>query len=114
MSAAEVYQPSPIKRQRSTKTDITAAVLDWRDYIPLAKSKTSKIYRKQERGKFRYEELLSAAVEGLGNAAEAFDVTRNNGLAAYALKRRTGWNFPTEWPPGCEPHLGSTTEAVLQ
>ena len=31
-------------------------------------------------------------------------------------KRRTGWTFPTEWPPGCEPHLevGSTTEAVLQ
>jgi hypothetical protein len=31
-------------------------------------------------------------------------------------KRRTGWNFPTEWPPGLGPHLeaGSTTTGVVR
>jgi hypothetical protein len=63
-----------------------APVVDWRDYIPLAKAETSKFYRKQERARFRYDELLGVAVEALGNAATAFDCTRNNGLAAYAIK----------------------------
>ncbi len=65
---------------------IAAPVHDWRDYLPLAKEETSRFYRKQERGKFRYEDLLGVAVEALGNAAQAFDHTRNNGLAAYARK----------------------------
>ena len=65
---------------------IAAPVHDWRDYLPLAKAETSRFYRKQERGKFRYEDLLGVAVEALGNAAQAFDHTRNNGLAAYARK----------------------------
>ena len=39
---------------------------DWRDYLPLAKAETSRFYRRQERGKFRYEDLLGVAVEALG------------------------------------------------
>jgi hypothetical protein len=44
-------------------------VFDWRDYLPLAKAETSKFYRKQERGKFSYDELLSVAVRALGGSA---------------------------------------------
>jgi hypothetical protein len=41
---------------------------NWRDYLPLAKAETSKFYKKQERGKFRYEELLSVSIEALGKS----------------------------------------------
>ena len=64
-------------------------VHDWRDHLPLAKKETSKFYEKQQswdRGKFRFDELLSVAVEALGAAAARFDAARNNGLTAYALK----------------------------
>jgi hypothetical protein len=44
---------------------------DWRDYLPLAKAETNKFYRKQERGKFRYEDLLSEAVEALATSPGA-------------------------------------------
>jgi hypothetical protein len=44
---------------------------DWRDFIPLAKAETTKFYRKQERGRFRYEELLSVATEALGTSLGA-------------------------------------------
>jgi hypothetical protein len=44
---------------------------DWRDYLPLAKAKTSKFYRKQDRGRFRYEELLSEAVNALATSLGA-------------------------------------------
>jgi hypothetical protein len=43
-------------------------VFYWRDYLPLAKAETSKFYRNQERGRFRYEELLSFSVEALGSS----------------------------------------------
>ena len=59
---------------------------DWRDYLPLVKAETSKFYKKQERGKFRYDDLLAVGVEALENASKTFDRTRNNGLTAYALK----------------------------
>ena len=74
------------RNERCSRESLAATVHDWHDYLPLAKSETSKFYRKQERGKFRYEELLNVAVEALGDAAIAFDCTRNNGLAAYATK----------------------------
>ena len=35
------------------------------EYLPWVKSEVSKFYRKQERGKFKYEELLSVAVEAM-------------------------------------------------
>ena len=41
---------------------------DWRDFVPLAKAEASKFYRKQERGRFRYEELLSVSVEALATS----------------------------------------------
>jgi hypothetical protein len=40
----------------------------WRDYLPLAKAETSKFYKKQERSKFSYEELLTVSVEALGTS----------------------------------------------
>lgn len=69
-----------------SRQKLAAPVHDWHDYIPLAKLETNKFYRKQERGKFRYEELLNVAVQGLGAAARAFDWARNNGWATYATK----------------------------
>lgn len=33
--------------------------------MPIAKAEASKFYKKQERGRFKYEELLSVAVEAL-------------------------------------------------
>ena len=47
---------------------IDLPVADWRDFIPLAKAETSKFYRRQDRGRFRYDELLNVAVLALVTA----------------------------------------------
>ena len=41
---------------------------DWRDFVPLAKAEASKFYRKQERGRFRVEDLLSTALVALATS----------------------------------------------
>jgi hypothetical protein len=43
-------------------------IFDWRDFVPLAKAEASKFYWEQERGRFKYEELLSVAVEALATS----------------------------------------------
>jgi hypothetical protein len=68
--------------------NIRTPVLDWRDYLPFAKAETSKFYRKQERGKFRYEELLSVAVEALATAERGWKKAIKGALTDYV--RNTG------------------------
>jgi hypothetical protein len=41
---------------------------DWRDFEPLARSEASKFYHKQERGRFRFEDILSEAYEALATS----------------------------------------------
>ena len=38
---------------------------DWRDFEPLARAEASKFYWKQERGRFRFEDIYSEAVAAL-------------------------------------------------
>jgi hypothetical protein len=45
--------------------------MDTEAYLPLAKAETSKFYAKLERARFRYDELLSVAVEDLARAPNA-------------------------------------------
>jgi hypothetical protein len=40
-------------------------IFDWRDYQPLAMAETTKFYKRQEWGRFRYEELLTVALDAL-------------------------------------------------
>jgi hypothetical protein len=61
-------------------------VADWRDFMPLAHAEVAKFFKTQEPGKFPKDDLLGVAVTALAEAAARFDATRNNGLAAYALK----------------------------
>jgi hypothetical protein len=41
---------------------------DWRDFVPLAKTEASKFYWRQERGRFRFEDLLSTAIVALATS----------------------------------------------
>ena len=41
---------------------------DWRDFVPLAKAEASKFYWRQERGRFRFEDLLSTALDALATS----------------------------------------------
>jgi hypothetical protein len=41
---------------------------DWRDFEPLARAEASKFYWKQERGRFRFEDLYSAAAAALATS----------------------------------------------
>jgi hypothetical protein len=43
-------------------------IFDWRDFEPLARVEAGKFWRKQERGRFQYKELLSVAVEALARS----------------------------------------------
>jgi hypothetical protein len=57
---------APIKEGHMDTID--SPVADWRRFIPLAKAETSKFYRRQDRGRFRYDELLNVAVLALATA----------------------------------------------
>ena len=48
--------------------NIPTPVFDWRGYLPLAGKETSEFWRKQDSGKFEYDELLSVAVEDLATS----------------------------------------------
>lgn len=58
--------PMEDRPRNSWATPIVREItFDWRDFVPLAKAETTKFYRKQQRGRFRYEELLSVAMAAL-------------------------------------------------
>jgi hypothetical protein len=42
-------------------------LFDWRDFEPLARAEASKFYWKQERGRFRFEDIYSEAAAALAD-----------------------------------------------